>query len=216
MRGRRRASARRGWRAGLGDVAGPRARRARRVRVGVATPARIRRASRRAGIDVRRWRLRHPAEAGVERDLAAMRRATPHEAGDLPNAARRGAGPTMRPRSPAAGPAPTIAQRGPRTDVRFPHLPPPGDVAVRAAIVALVLAHRLHPLHPRRPAVHPQRRRLRRRRRRDGHPARARRPLPLGRPHRPHRLRRDRDRRLGRSWARTTPPRTSPRPSRSR
>ena len=76
--------------------------------------------------------------------------------------------------------------------------------------------HRLHPRHPRRPAVHPQRDRLRRGRDRDDRPDLARRPLPLGRPPGPHRLRGDRHRHAGRSRARTTRPPTSPRASRSR
>ena len=74
----------------------------------------------------------------------------------------------------------------------------PSDVAVRAAIVGPDPGDRLHPLHAGWPALHPERARLCRRRRRDGRPAGARRPVPLGRPPRPHRLRGDRDRRLGR------------------
>ena len=90
------------------------------------------------------------------------------------------------------------------------------DVVIRAAIVALALATAyihstlgglLFTLNARR---------LRRRRRRDGHPARPRRPLPLGRPPRPHRLRRDHDRRLGDPGPVLHAPPTSPRPSRSR
>ena len=79
---------------------------------------------------------------------------------------------------------PTVI-RGQPPDVRFPNPAPrvrrrtprrhrgPGPV------------HGLHPLHPRRPALHAERRGLRHRRRRDGHPARARRPLPLVHPPRP-------------------------------
>ena len=145
---------------------------------------------------------------------SGLRRATCHDRGRLPTASRGAAGDDAARRRRSD--RPDTAQRGPRPDVRLPHLPPPGRRRRSAPRSSLCPRHRLHPLDARRPAVHPERRRLRRRRRRDDHPARPRRPLPLDRPRRPHRLRRHRDRRLGRHGPVLHAPRTSPRPSRSR
>ena len=172
-------------------------------------------ASAKGGIAVRRWRLRHPAEAAT---VAATRRRPDRRL-------RRFAVPcppcaAVRPAdhatcTPAHQPGTTKSSEVHHPDVRHPHHAPPRRRRRPRRHRRPRPGHRLHPLHPRRPAVHAERRRLPRRRRRDDRPARPRRPLPLDRPRRPHRLRRDRHRRLGRRWARTSAPPTSPRPSRS-
>ena len=167
------------------------------------------------GIAVRRWRLRHPAEAATvarrrrRRDQRPRRFAVacpPCAPGDAAPTMRPDSRPTARHRQDSEVHSQMFAARTPLRTVRRHR--PRRHRRSRPR-------HGLHPLHARRPAVHAERRRLCRRRRRDDRPARPRRPLPLGRPRRPDRLRRDRDRRLGRSWARTSPPPTSPRPSKS-
>ena len=174
-------------------------------------------ASAKRGIAVRRWRLRHPAEAAdCPRDEARRGRASAPIRGRLPTVRRGPARPTMRPDAGHPPGTTTVTERSHHRCSPPAPRSAPSDVVVRAAIVGLALATGyIHStlgglLFTLNAAGYA------RRRRRDGHPARPRRPLPLGRPPRPDRLRRDRHRRLGRSRARTSRPPTSPRPSRSR
>ena len=188
------------WRSRSGRRVRRGARRARAaIGSGVATPARIRRVRASGGIAVRRGGyVIRPRRRSSTVDDAATRRATASDRRSLAHRDGRPRRADDAAMTPALSPAPSTSNRGPITDVRLPHRAPPVRRRHPRRDRRPGPGDRLHPLHPRWPAVHPERRRLPRRRRRDDHPARPRRPLPLGRPPRPHRLRRHHDRRLGR------------------
>ena len=194
-------------------------RRGRRgARVGEVTGRGYPPRSQPRGIAVRPWRLRHPADArGRVSGASARPQTSPNlEVACPPRAATP---PTddaaRRRRSRPAQPKPA-SERSP-SDVRLPHLPPLRPTSsICAAIVALTLSTAyIHstlggPLFTLNAigyvvaavAV--------------GRPARHRRPIPLDRPGRADGLRGDRHRLPGPSWAHTSAPPISPRPSRSR
>ena len=196
----RSAAVRRRARRGLGGH-GPRIRRAPRIDGHGRSPGRLRHPADGTGTDVGRGRRRRASAVRLHVGRPPSR--CPGATGD--DAARQPATPPVTNNS---------LEVNARCSLPEPRSARPTWPSAPSSW-RLALATGLHPLDPGWAAVHPERARLCGRRRRHGHPARPRRPLPLGHPPRPDRLRGDHDPRLGHHGPVLLAPPTSPRPSRS-